>query len=97
MSSSPPQQPNGDEAKRREAEAAAAMRQRALTVLLEPSARQRLANIRIVKPELAAAVENYLINAASTGRLNRALTDDELKQILVNIQTPKKEFRINRM
>ena len=96
MSSSPPQQPNEDEAKRREAEAAAAMRQRALTVLLEPSARQRLANIRIVKPELAAAVENYLISAASSGRLNRALTDEELKQVLLSLQQPKKDFKINR-
>jgi len=96
MSSPPPQQPNGDEAKRREAEAAAAMRQRALTVLLEPSARQRLANIRIVKPELAAAVENYLISAASSGRLNRALTDEELKQVLLSLQQPKKDFKINR-
>jgi programmed cell death protein 5 len=96
MSSSPTQQPNGDEAKRREAEAAAAMRQRALTVLLEPSARQRLANIRIVKPELAAAVENYLISAASSGRLNRALTDEELKQVLLGLQQPKKDFKINR-
>ena len=96
MSSSPPQQPNGDEAKRREAEAAAAMRQRALTVLLEPSARQRLANIRIVKPELAAAVENYLISAASSGRLNRALTDEELKQVLLSLQQPKKDYKINR-
>ena len=96
MSSPPPQQPNEDEAKRREAEAAAAMRQRALTVLLEPSARQRLANIRIVKPELAAAVENYLISAASSGRLNRALTDEELKQVLLSLQQPKKDFKINR-
>ena len=96
MSSSPPQMPNGDEAKRREAEAAATMRQRALTVLLEPSARQRLANIRIVKPDLAAAVENYLISAASSGRLNRALTDEELKQVLLGLQQPKKDFKINR-
>jgi len=96
MSSPPPQQPNEDEAKRREAEAAAAMRQRALTVLLEPSARQRLANIRIVKPELAAAVENYLISAASSGRLNRSLTDEELKQVLLSLQQPKKDFKINR-
>ena len=42
-------------------------------------------------------VENYLINSASSGRLNRALTDDELKQILLNIRQPKKEFRINRV
>jgi programmed cell death protein 5 len=65
-------------------------------VLLETPARQRLTNIRMVKPELAAAVENYLINAASAGRLNRALTDEELKQVLLSLQQPKKDFRINR-
>ena len=86
---------NEEESKKREAEAA--MRQRALTVLLDQNARQRLTNIRMVKPELATAVENYLINSASSGRLNRALTDDELKQILLNIRQPKKEFKINRV
>ena len=90
------QNPHDEEAQKREAEAEV-MRQRVLLVLLEPSARQRLANVRIVKPELAGAVENYLINAASTGRLNRALTDDELKQILLNLQAPKKDFKINRI
>ena len=46
-----------------------------------PQARQRLMNIRMVKPDLAAAVENYLINAASSGRINRPLSDEELKQL----------------
>jgi programmed cell death protein 5 len=96
MSSYQPQQPNDDESKRKEAETAAAMRQRALMILLEPPARQRLTNIRMVKPELASAVENHLINAASTGRLTRALTDEELKQVLLSLQQPKKDFRINR-
>lgn len=95
MSFSQPQQPNDDEARRREEEAAA-IRQRALMVLLEPTARQRLMNVRMVKPELATAVENYLINAASTGRLNRSITDEELKQILLSLQQPKKDFKISR-
>jgi programmed cell death protein 5 len=94
MSSSQPQN-NDEEARRREAEAA--MRQKALMVLLDPNARQRLMNIRIVKPDLAAAVENYLISSASTGRLNRALTDEELKRLLINLQQPKKDFKINRI
>lgn len=94
MSFSQPQQPNDDEARRREQEAA--VRQRALMVLLEPTARQRLMNVRMVKPELATAVENYLINAASTGRLNRSITDEELKQILLSLQQPKKDFKISR-
>jgi programmed cell death protein 5 len=93
-----PQNNNSSEEdrKRREADADA-MRQKVLMVLLDASARQRLANVRMVKPELANAVENYLVNAASSGRLNRALTDDELKQILLSIQSPKKDFKINRI
>jgi len=94
MSFPQPQQPNDEDARRREAEAA--MRQRVLQVLLEPDARQRLMNIRLVKPELASAVENYLINAASSGKLNKMLTDEELKQLLIRIQQPKKEFKIDR-
>jgi programmed cell death protein 5 len=92
MSVSPSDNP--EEAKRREAEAM--MRQKALMVLLDQDARQRLMNIRMVKPELAMAVENYLITAASSGKLNRALSDEELKQLLINLQQPKKQFRINR-
>ena len=97
MSVSQPYQPNDDDSKKREAEAAAAaMRHRALMVLLEPPARQRLMNIKMVKPELATTVENYLLSAASSGRLNRSLTDEELKQILLSLQQPKKEFKISR-
>ena len=94
MSVPQPYQPNDDEAKRREAEAA--MRQRVLQVVLDTQARQRLMNIRLVKPDLAAAVENYLINAASSGKINRPLTDEELKRLLIRIQQPKKDFKIER-
>lgn len=93
MSVSPSDNP--EEVKRREAELA--MRQKALMVLLDQDARQRLMNIRIVKPDLALAVENYIITAASAGKLNRALSDEELKQLLINLQQPKKQFKINRL
>ena len=97
MSGPPPQshQPSDDEIRRQQAEAEA-MKQKALGMLLDVEARQRLMNVKMVKPELASAVENYLINAATTGRLNRAITDDELKQILSTIQQPKRDFKINR-
>lgn len=88
-------QPSDDEIRRQQAEAEA-MKQKALAMLLDVEARQRLMNVKMVKPELASAVENYLLNAATTGRLNRAITDDELKQILSTIQQPKRDFKINR-
>ena len=93
----PPQQHPSDEEIRKQRAEAEAIKQKALAMLLDPEARQRLTNIKMVKPDLASAVENYLINAATTGRLNRALTDNELKQILLSIQQPKREFKINRL
>jgi programmed cell death protein 5 len=90
-----PSDNNAEEARKREAEAM--MRQKVLMVLLDQEARQRLTNVRMVKPDLALAVENYLISSASTGKLNRALSDEELKQLLVNLQQPKKQFKINRL
>lgn len=87
------QNPPSDE-KQKEMEAKM-MRERVLRVLLTPEARQRLTNIKMVKPDLAKTVEDYLISMGSQGKLNKALTDDELKQILSSLQQPKRDFKIS--
>lgn len=74
----------------------AAMKEQALKTLLMPEARLRLNNVRMVKPELATMVENYLLGMASQGRLRSQISDDQLKQILLSIQQPKRDFKINR-
>ncbi len=68
-----------------------------LRTILDPQARARLGNIRLVKPELAANIENYLLGLASQGRAPAQITDSQLKQILGSIQQPKREFKFNRM
>jgi len=73
-----------------------AMKDQAMRTLLAPEARLRLNNVRMVKPELAAMVENYLLGMASKGKLHNQISDDQLKQILLSIQQPKRDFRINR-
>lgn len=73
-----------------------ALKDQALRSLLAPEARLRLNNVRMVKPELAAMVENYLLGMASQGRLRNQISDDQLKQILLSIQQPKRDFKINR-
>ncbi len=73
-----------------------AMKDNALRTLLSAEARLRLNNVKMVKPELASMVENYLIGLASQGRLNSQISDDQLKQILLSIQQPKRDFKINR-
>ena len=68
-----------------------------LRTILEPDARSRLGNIRMVKPELATNIENYLFGLASQGRAPSLITDSQLKQILVSLQQPKRDFKFNRV
>jgi programmed cell death protein 5 len=68
-----------------------------LKQILSGEARMRLNNIRMVKPDLANLVEQYLIGMASQGKLRSPLTDDQLKQILLSIQQPKRDFKFNRV
>lgn len=80
-----------------DAEVGAAQKDAALRVLLDPAARSRLANIRMVRPELAAGVENYLLGLAAQGRAPQQITDSQLKQILVSIQQPRRDFKFSRV
>ena len=68
-----------------------------LKQILSSEARLRLNNVKMVKPELANMVENYLLGLASQGRTPGQITDEQLKQILLSAQQPKKDFKINRI
>ncbi len=68
-----------------------------LKQILTPEARLRLNNVKMVKPDLANMVENYLLGLASQGKSPGQITDDQLKQILLSAQQPKKDFKINRI
>nr|XP_040135285.1 programmed cell death protein 5 isoform X1 [Ictidomys tridecemlineatus] len=76
------------EAKHREAE----MRNSILAQVLDQSARARLSNLALVKPEKTKAVENYLIQLARYGQLNGKVSEQGLIEILekVSQQTEKK-------
>ncbi len=64
--------------------------------LLDPQARSRLTNIRMVKPDLAANVENYLLGLATQGRITQ-VSDEQLKQMLISMQQPKRDFKFSRI
>ncbi|MDH5416303.1 MAG: DNA-binding protein [Nitrosopumilus sp.] len=68
-----------------------------LKQILSPEARLRLNNIKMVKSELSELVEQYLIGMATQGKLPGQISDDQLKQILLSIQQPKRDFKINRV
>ncbi|RNJ76020.1 MAG: DNA-binding protein [Nitrosopumilus sp. B06] len=72
-------------------------KEQAIRQILAPEARMRLNNIRMVKPELAEMVEQYLLEMASQGKLPGQIGDGQLKQILLSMQQPKRDFKINHM
>lgn len=77
-------------------EAEKARKQQILRQILAPDARERLANVRLVRPDLAENVENQLIQLASMGRINRLLTDSDIRDILAKLTEKKRETRIER-
>ncbi|KAH8868711.1 Programmed cell death protein 5 [Schistosoma japonicum] len=58
-----------------------------LAQILDQDARARLNTIAITKPEKAKMVENMLINMAQTGRLGPKLSEEQLKQILLQVSS----------
>ena len=64
---------------------------------LSADARLRLNNVRMVKPDLADLVENYILNLSVQGKISGQISDDQLKQILSSAQQPKHDFKFNRV
>ena len=90
MSDQPQRQPEKDAEKR-------AVRDGMLRMALTSEARQRLANVRMVRPDLAASIEEYIIQLANSGRLGSPVDDEQLKQMLTALQDKKREIKIRRV
>jgi programmed cell death protein 5 len=74
-----------------------AQKQAILRKILTPEARQRLTNLKMVKPEFAAHLEEQLILIAQQGKINIPLDDEQLKEILRRLQAGKREIQIRRI
>jgi programmed cell death protein 5 len=71
-------------------------KQAILRRMLTPEARQRLTNLKMVKPEFANTLELQLIQLAQTGKVEIPITDEQLKEILVRLQGQRREIKITR-
>lgn len=72
-------------------------KQALLSKILAPEARQRLNNLKMVRKDFAENIELQLIEMAQTGKLPILLSDAQLKQILVQLQSRKRETKIRRI
>nr|XP_011763638.1 programmed cell death protein 5 isoform X1 [Macaca nemestrina] len=79
------------EAKHREAE----MRNSILAQVLDQSARARLSNLALVKPEKTKAVENYLIQMARYGQLSEKVSLDCLEELYLLYQNMASEGQLH--
>ncbi len=64
--------------------------------ILEPEARERLANVRIAKPDLAKQVELLLIQLYQAGRIQDKITEAQLITLLKALSSGKKDWKIKR-
>jgi programmed cell death protein 5 len=71
-------------------------KKQALRQILTPEARQRLANLRLTKPEMVNSIELQLIQLAEARQIPIPVSDDTVKQILRNMQGQKREIHITR-
>jgi programmed cell death protein 5 len=92
------QQRASDEQRQSKAEKEAeAQKEALLKQILSPDARQRLTNLKMIKPEFTEQLELQLIQLAQTGRIPLPMSDAQLKQILIQLQSRKREIKITRI
>ena len=84
-------QQQADEEEYLEEQIKAIMRQ-----ILEPTARERMARIKMVKPQVAAAVEQQLISLAQSGQLRKKIDDATLVKMLDRLMPKKRDINITR-
>ncbi len=73
-----------------------ATKQAIMRRILAPEARQRLNNLKMVKPEFANQIEMQLIQLAQSNKVKIPITDELLKEILGRLQSQRREIKITR-
>ena len=91
------QQKSAGEQRQSQEEQIESQKQALLRQILTPEARQRLTNLKMIKPEFTEQLELQIIQLAQTGKLPIPLSDAQLKQILQQLQPKKREITIRRV
>ena len=73
-----------------------AQKKQILAQIMTSEARNRLANLKLTKPELVNNIELQLIQSAQAGSLRGKVTDEQLKVLLRQIAGQKREIKITR-
>ena len=85
-------QSHGDAAQMKQAEDAL---RTVMSQILEPKARDRLNNLKVVKPDVAMQLQMYLAQLYQAGQIPTKITDEQMVTILRKL-TEKRETTIRR-
>jgi programmed cell death protein 5 len=91
------QQRSASEQRQSQEEQLEAQKQALLRQILTPEARQRLTNLKMIKPEFTEQLELQIIQLAQTGKIHIPLSDSQLKRILIQLQPKKRDITIRRV
>ncbi|OGS39802.1 MAG: hypothetical protein A3K77_03370 [Euryarchaeota archaeon RBG_13_31_8] len=67
-----------------------------LRAILDTQARERLARIKIARPEMAESIENQLIMLVQSGKLKNKINDEQLRMLLAKVLPKKRDIKIKR-
>jgi programmed cell death protein 5 len=67
-----------------------------LRSIMTNPARERLARIKMARPEVAEAIENQLIMIAQSGQLKNKINDEQLRVLLTKVIPKKRDIKIKR-
>jgi programmed cell death protein 5 len=79
-----------------EAAEAEAQKEAFLRQIMTPEARERLARLKMARPEETRQVESQLIGLAQSGRLGSRIDDEQLKLILARLLPNQRDINIRR-
>ncbi len=67
-----------------------------LRTVMTPEARERLARVRMARPDVAEGIEQQIVMLAQRGAIKGKVDDKTLKKLLAKITGKKKDIKIER-
>jgi len=58
-----------------------------LRKIVSPEGRERLARVKLIKPELVIQIEDYLVNLYMNGRIKKVLSEEEIIKLLKTLSS----------
>jgi programmed cell death protein 5 len=73
-----------------------AQKQMFLRQITTPEARERLARVKLSRPDVAGVVEDQILSLGASGRLDRMIDDEMMRMLLDRLIPKKREITIER-